>query len=105
MMSGSAARAATTRPINCGDSELLISKCFAFFITLSVRTSPGYRETTATLNFFSSCAIYSDILSTAALDTPYWVLLRYTCADQNEMFTMSPLFFLVIIRAANAEAV
>src|SRR5437667_182070 len=55
MIFGSFANAATTRPINCGDSELLISKCLAFFIMLSVRTKPGYNETTATLYLLNSC--------------------------------------------------
>src|SRR5258706_6534744 len=105
MMFVSFASAATTRPINCGDSELLISKCLALRITDSVRTKPGYNATTATLNFSNSCAMYSDILSTAALETPYWVLPKYTCADQNEIFTIKPLFFFVISRAANADEV
>src|SRR6185503_4910432 len=104
-MLGSFASAATMRPMNCGDSELLMSKCLALRITDSVLTKPGYRETTATLYFFNSRAMYSVILSMAALETPYCVFPRYTCADQNEMFTISPLFFFVIRRAAKADDV
>src|SRR4029077_10953734 len=55
--SGSAASAATARPMNSGDSELLMSSHLAASITFSVRTSPGYSDTTATPKGWSSTAM------------------------------------------------
>src|SRR6266487_2581930 len=104
MMFSSLASAAITRPVNCGDSELLMSKCCALRRILSVRTNPGYSEITATLNFSASCAMYADILSTAALAVPYATLLIYFCAAQNEIFTIKHLFCSTIILAAKAPA-
>ena len=44
----SAASAATARPMNSGDSELLRSSYAAASMTFSVLTSPGFRDTTVT---------------------------------------------------------
>lgn len=57
------------RPTNSGLSELLRSKTPAAS-TASVRTSPGYSDTTVIPCGFSSCAVSAVSLSVAAVDSP-----------------------------------
>src|SRR6266702_957784 len=71
MTSGSAASAATARPMNSGDSEFVRSSQGAASMTFSVLTNPGYKDTTVTPCGRNSTAISAVILSVAAFDTPY----------------------------------
>src|SRR5205823_1036744 len=80
MTLGSEASAATARPTNSGDSELLRSIHAAASMTFSVLTSPGYSDTTATPCGASSTAMSADILSVAAFATPYATLPMCFCA-------------------------
>ena len=80
-----------------------MSKYLAFFITDFVRAKLGYNETTATLNFFGLCAIYSGIVLISAFALSYYMLLKYTCTGQFEILTINPFFFFVIIRAEYKE--
>jgi hypothetical protein len=68
--SGSAASAATARPMNSGDSELVRSSQAAASRTFSVRTNPGYKDSAVTQCGRNSTAISAVILSVAAFDTP-----------------------------------
>src|SRR6266436_3084074 len=70
MTSGSAASAATARPMNSGDSEFVRSSQGAASMTFSVLTNPGYKDTAATPCGRNSTAISAVILSVAAFDTP-----------------------------------
>src|SRR5215208_415379 len=81
-----------------------MSKYWALRRTLSVRTNPGYSETTAILNFSASCAISAVILSTAALAAPYATFAIYFCAAQKDIFTIRPFLCAVITLAARALA-
>ena len=96
---GTAANAATTRPMNSGLSELLRSKDLAAS-TASVRTRPGESDTAVTPCDLNSCAMSDVILSVAAFAIPFTVLPRYFRAAQNEMLTMSPRRAGTIVRAA-----
>src|SRR5260370_35613856 len=70
MTSGSAASAATARPMNSGDSEFVRSSQGAASMTFSVLTNPGYKDTAVTPYGRNSTAISAVILSVAAFDTP-----------------------------------
>ena len=70
-------------------------------MTFSVRTSPGYSETTVTPWRFSSVAMSAAILSVAAFATPYATLPAYFSAANDEMWTMSPRPFAIIEGAAS----
>src|SRR5262245_64791417 len=80
---GSPASAATARPMNSGLSELLKSKTPAPS-TPSVRTRPGYSETTVTPCDVSSCAMSDAMRSVATLASPHTVLPPYFLPAHDE---------------------
>ena len=85
--------------MNSGLSELLKSNALAAS-TFSVRTRPGYIDTTVTPCVCSSNPMSAAILSVAALAMPQAVLPPNFRAANDEMWTIKPRFAGTIRRAA-----